>query len=97
MPSEMQGLDCSNPEFHLCKDLIFISSKGEKIRSKSRKNDAIVESFLKQALDAYVQCGNCLLKNLLINNPLLQCLSNIDPLTIISHSETEPLISSQSC
>ena len=69
------------------KDLIFIGSKGEKIHSKSRKNDAIVASFLKQALDAYVKCGNYLLKILPINNPLLQCLPSIDTLTIISHSE----------
>ena len=69
------------------KDFVFIGSKGEKILSKSRKNDAIIESFLKQALDAYVKCGNYLLKKLPINNPLLQCLSSIDPLTIVSHSE----------
>ena len=87
-PLKLQGLDCSNPEFRLCKDLIFISSKGEKIRSKSRKNYAIIESFLKQALDPYVRCGNYLLKKLPISNPLLQCLSSIDPLTIISHSDT---------
>ena len=87
-PSKLQGLDCSNPEFRLYKDLIFISSKGEKIRSKSRKNYAIIESFLKQALDPYVRCGNYLLKKLHISNPLLQCLSSIDPLTIISHSDT---------
>ena len=86
-PSKLQGLDCSNPEFHLRKDLIFISSKVEKIRSKSRENDAIVESFLKQALDAYLKWGNYLLIKLPVNNPLLQCLSSVDPLAIISHSE----------
>ena len=83
----MQGLQCAHPELHLCKDLILISSKGEKVCSKSRKNDAIVESFLKQTLDAYVKCGNYLLKKLPINNHLLQCLLSIDPLVIISHSE----------
>ena len=86
-PSKLQSLDCSNPEFHLRKDLVYISSKGEKIRSKSRENDAVVASFLKQALDVYVKCGNYLLKKLPIKNPLLQCLSIIDPLAIISHSE----------
>ena len=86
-PSKLQDLDCSNPEFHLRKDFIFIGSKGKKIRSKSRKSDAIVESFLKQALDADVKCGNYLLKKIPINNPFLQCLSSIDPLAIISHSE----------
>ena len=62
-PSKLRSLDCCNPEFHLRKGMIFIGSKGEKIHSKSRKNDAIVESFLKQALDGYVKCGNYLLKN----------------------------------
>ena len=52
------------------------------------KNYAIIESFLKQALDPYVRCSNYLLKKLPISNPLLQCLSSIDPLTIISHSHT---------
>ena len=41
---------------------------------------------MKQALDAYVKCGNYLLKKSPINYPLLQCLSSIDPLAIISHS-----------
>ena len=86
-PSKLQGLHCSHPELHLRKDLILISSKGEKICSKSRKNDAIVESFLKQTLNAYVKCGNYLLKKLPIDNHLLQCLLSIAPLAIISHSE----------
>ena len=63
-PSKLRGLDFSNPEFHLRKDLIFIGSKGETIPSKSRKNDAMVESFLKQALDAYIKYGNYRLKKL---------------------------------
>ena len=67
MPSKLQVLDCSNPEFHLGKDLIFIGIKGEKICSKFRKNDAIIESFLKQTLDAYVKCGNYLPIKLPIN------------------------------
>ena len=86
-PSKLQGLDCFNPEFHPRKDLIFIGGKGEKIRSKSRKNDAIVESCFKQALDAYVKCGNYLLKKWHINEVRFQCLSSIDPLAIISHFE----------
>ena len=86
-PSKLQGLDCSNPEFHPRKDLIFIGGKGEKIRSKSRKNDAIVESFFKQAVDAYVKCGNYLLKKWRINEVRFQCLSSIGPLAIISHFE----------
>ena len=73
-PSKLQVLDFPILNFISHKDLIFIGSKGEKVCSKSRKNDAIVESFLKQALDAYVKCGNYLLKKLPIDNPLLQCL-----------------------
>ena len=29
-PSKLQGLDCSNPEFHIHKDLIFIALNPEK-------------------------------------------------------------------
>ena len=64
-PSKLQSLDCSNPEFHLRKDLICIGSKVEKIRSESRENDAVVASFLKQALDVYVKCGIIYSKNYL--------------------------------
>ena len=87
-PKKLKELDCSKSEYHLRKELIFIGSKGETIRRKSRKNDATIESFLRKAIDAYGQCGNYLLKKLPITNHLLHCLSSIDPLAIVSRSET---------
>lgn len=75
---ELIELDVSLEENLLEKHKMFLGASTEKL-IMGKLNDDVVQSFLAQVKDAYVQCGKYLQKTLPLKNPLLKCLSAIDP------------------
>ena len=53
-PSKLEKIDSSKPENHLMQNLFIIERNAQKIKNKSRKNDPTIQSFLQEALEAYM-------------------------------------------
>ena len=86
--SKLKKLDVEDPQHHLANSLLFIGKKGGNVRSRSKnKNKHDLLPFLRTALQAYVKCGKYMLKKLPLENQLLQCLSSIHPIAILSRSQ----------
>lgn len=75
---ELSELDISLEENHLEKHKMFLGASTEKLIIGKINHDD-VQSFLEQVKDAYIQCGKYLQKILPLKNPLIKCLSAIDP------------------
>lgn len=77
--SQLINLDLSSDENLLKKRKMFLGFTTESIVEKNIKDVAVI-SFLNQASQAYIQCGQYLQKKLPLDNLLLKCISAIDPL-----------------
>lgn len=75
---DLLDIDILNESSHLNLNQIFIGAGTQSVISKG-PNDEIKEEFLAKAKSAYVQCANYLQKKLPLSNPVLKCISSIDP------------------
>ncbi|KAG1698564.1 hypothetical protein GQR58_005730 [Nymphon striatum] len=94
--SQLQRMDISSEAMStICLPMkeMFIGSAKKTLR-KTLKTSKIIADFENRAIAAYIQCAQDMQKTLPLSNPLLRCLSALDPLAR-GHSATKNALEKQ--